>query len=142
MLSLGITVVSWSSKRRMTVSLSTTEVEYRAVAVTTAQESPWLMQLMRNLRQTNDHVIPLRCYNQSAIHLAKNLQFHARTKHVKVHYNFVREKVLKREIKMCHTKTEDLVADLFTKGLHATMFGKFRKQLGITTMEKLRENQT
>ena len=141
-LSLGTAVVSWSSKRQLTVSISTTEVEYRAAAAATAQESTWLMQLMRNLHQTIDYAVPLHCYNQSAIHLAKNLQFHARTKHLKVHYHFVREKVLQGEIEMCHTKTKDQVAGLFTKGLNATTFAKFRKQLGITTMEKLRENQS
>ena len=42
MFSLGIAVVSWSSKRQPTVSLSTIETEYRVAAVA-AQESSCLM---------------------------------------------------------------------------------------------------
>lgn len=39
---LGAGAISWCSKRQPTISLSTTEAEYRAVAVA-AQESTWLM---------------------------------------------------------------------------------------------------
>ncbi|XP_023909475.2 cysteine-rich receptor-like protein kinase 26 [Quercus suber] len=74
--------------------------------------------------------MPLHCDNQSAIHLAENPKFYARTKHVEVHYHFVREKVLQGKIKMCQTKTKDQVADIFTKGLNATKFANFGKQLG------------
>ena len=41
---------------------------------------------------------------------------------------------------MCQTKTEDQVADIYTKGLNATKFVDFRKQLSITIMAKLRES--
>ncbi|XP_060181239.1 secreted RxLR effector protein 161-like [Lycium barbarum] len=47
---LGDGAISWCSKRQPTVSLSTTEAEYRAAAVA-AQESTWLMQLMKDLQQ-------------------------------------------------------------------------------------------
>ena len=97
---------------------------------------------MRNLHQTIDYVVPLHCDNQSAIHLAENPEFHARTKHVEVHYHFMREKVLQGDIEMCQTKTEDQVADIFTKGLNAKKFANFRRQLGMTTIEKLRESQS
>lgn len=48
MFSLGSGAISWCSKRQLTVSLSTTEVEYRATTMA-AQESTWLMQLMKDL---------------------------------------------------------------------------------------------
>ncbi|KAJ4723417.1 Retrovirus-related Pol polyprotein from transposon TNT 1-94 [Melia azedarach] len=104
----GSTAVSWSSKRQPTVSLSTTEAEYRASAMA-AQESTWLMQLMKDLHQPIGKVVELFCDNQSAIRLAENPVFHARTKHVEVHYHFVREKVLKGEIKMKYISTEEQV---------------------------------
>ncbi|KAE8736044.1 hypothetical protein F3Y22_tig00000218pilonHSYRG00253 [Hibiscus syriacus] len=72
---LGSGTISWCSKRQPTVSLSTTEAEYRAAA----QESTWLIQLMNNLHQPVDYAIPLYCDNQSAIRLAENPVFHART---------------------------------------------------------------
>ncbi|XP_057510890.1 secreted RxLR effector protein 161-like [Actinidia eriantha] len=118
---LGSGAISWCSKRQPTVSLSTTEAEYRASAMA-AQESTWLLQLMKDLHQPDDYAVILHCDNQSAICLAENPVFHARTKHVEVHYHFMREKVLQGEIKMCHVKTENQVADIFTKGLSNAKF--------------------
>jgi hypothetical protein len=34
-----------------------------------------------------------------------------------VHYHFIREKVLAKEIDLIHVSTEDKVADIFTKAL-------------------------
>ncbi|KAE8669333.1 hypothetical protein F3Y22_tig00112249pilonHSYRG00290 [Hibiscus syriacus] len=127
---LGSGTISWCSKRQPTVSLSTTEAEYRAAAMA-AQESTWLIQLMNNLHQPVDYAIPLYCDNQSAIRLAENLVFHARTKHVEVHYHFVREKVLQEEIEMRQIKTDEQIADLFTKSLSVGKFEHFRRQHGV-----------
>lgn len=132
---LGSGTISWCSKRQPTVSLSTTEAEYRAAAMA-AQESTWLIQLMNNLHQPVDYVVPLYCDNQSAICLAENPIFHARTKHVEVHYHFIREKVLREEIEMRQIKTDDQVADLFTKSLSTGKFEMFRCQLG--TVQRMR----
>ena len=115
--SIGSGPISWCSERQATISLSTTEVEYRAAA-TAAQECTWLMQLMRDLHQPIDYSVQAHYDNQSAIHLTKNIVFHIRMKHVEVHYHYVREKVLRGEIKMKYVKTEDQVAEIFTKGLN------------------------
>ncbi|KAI3500109.1 hypothetical protein L1887_35925 [Cichorium endivia] len=127
---LGSGTISWCSKRQPTVSLSTTEAEYKAAAVA-AQESTWLVLLMEDLHQKVDYAVPLYCDNQSAICLAENPVFHARTKHVEVQYHFVREKVLKEEIKMRQIKTDEQVADLFTKGLSTGKCEGFRCQLNM-----------
>ena len=136
--SLGSGVISWCSKRQPTVSLSTTEAEYRAAAMA-AQESTWLMQMMKDLHQATDYAIPLHCDNQSAKRLAENPVFHARTKHVEVHYHFIREKVLQGDIEMKTINTEDQVADLLTKGLNPKKFEKLRDQLGMIARENLPE---
>ncbi|XP_068644922.1 secreted RxLR effector protein 161-like [Aristolochia californica] len=126
---LGSGTISWCSKRQPTVSLSTTEAEYRAAALA-AQESTWLIQLMNNLHQPVEYAVPLYCDNQSAIRLAENPVFHARTKHIEVHYHFIREKVLQEEIELRPIKTDDQVADLFTKSLSTGKFKMFCYQLG------------
>lgn len=127
---LGSGAISWCSKRQPTVSLSTTEAEYRAAAMA-AQESTWLIRLMNDLHQLVDYAVPLHCDNQSAVRLAENPVFHARTKHVEVHYHFIREKVLEEEIEMRQIKSKDQVADLFTKGLSGSKFESFCHQLGM-----------
>ncbi|KAL5854297.1 hypothetical protein ACOSQ4_004099 [Xanthoceras sorbifolium] len=103
-----------------------------------AQESTWLIQLMNDLHQQVDYAVPFYCDNQSAIRLAENPIFHARTKHVEVHYHFVREKVLQEEIEMRQVKIDEQVADLFTTSLSIGKFENFRGQLGM--VQRMRAN--
>ena len=117
----GSGTISWCSKRQPTVSLSTTEAEYGA-----AQENTWLKLLMEDWHQKIEYPIPLHCDNQFAIRLTENPMFRARTKHVEVHYHFIRENALKEEIEMQQIKTDDQVADLFTKGLNTGKHESFR----------------
>ena len=86
---------------------------------------------MEDWHQKIDYPIPLHCNNQSAIRLAENSMFHARTKHVEVHYHFIREKVLKEEIEIQQIKTDDQIADLFTIGLNIGKHESFRCQLNM-----------
>ena len=46
------------------------------------------------------------CDNLSSIQLAKNPVFHARTKHIEVHYHFVRERVLSGEVELTYVPTD------------------------------------
>ncbi|KAF7841954.1 Retrovirus-related Pol polyprotein from transposon RE1 [Senna tora] len=55
---LGDGAIPWCSKRQPTVSLSTIEAEYRAATIA-AQESTWLVQLMKDLHQLVDYAVPL-----------------------------------------------------------------------------------
>ncbi|XP_071704708.1 secreted RxLR effector protein 161-like [Rutidosis leptorrhynchoides] len=126
--------VSWCSKRQPTVSLSTTKAEYR-VAAMEAQEVTWIVQLLSELHQEVEHGVPLSCDNMSSIRLAENPVFHARTKHVEVHYHFIREKVLKGEVNLGHVRTENQVADIFTKSLVGSKFEQFCRQLGMKSVD-------
>jgi hypothetical protein len=44
-----------------------------------------------------------------------------------VHYHFIREKVLAKEIDLIHVNTKDQVADIFTKALSTYKLKKFSK---------------
>ncbi len=61
--------------------------------------------------------------------------YHARTKHIEVHYHFIREKVLAKEINFIHVSTKDQVADIFTKVLGIDKLRKFRKMLGVLEVD-------
>nr|GMC60878.1 FAS1 domain-containing protein SELMODRAFT_448915-like [Ipomoea batatas] len=130
---LGCGAVSWCSKRQPTVSLSTTEAEYRVVAMAT-QESTWLVQLLKDLHQPTEYSIPLYCDNLSAVCLAENPVFHARSKHIEVHYHFIREKVLKGDVEMIHVRTDEQVVDMFTKSLSSSELDYFGKKLVVSSL--------
>ncbi len=82
-----------------------------------------------------DAPVVIYCDNISSILLANNLVYHARTKHIEVHYHFIREKVLAKEIDLIHVNTKDQVADIFTKALGTDKLKKFRKMLGVLEVD-------
>ncbi|CAL2238866.1 unnamed protein product [Prunus armeniaca] len=116
----GSNLISWSSKKQKTVSRSSTEAEYRQLAYTAAELS-WLHSIFRDLCI----FLPtptLRCDNVSSIALASNPVFHSRTKHLEVDYHYVREKVIRGELRVNYICSQDQVTDLFTKGLSSSRF--------------------
>ncbi|XP_051211643.1 uncharacterized mitochondrial protein AtMg00810-like [Lolium perenne] len=68
---LGSSLVSWSSKRQPTVSRSSAEAEYRAVANVVA-ECTWLRQLLSELSCPVDKATVVFCDNVSAVYLSAN----------------------------------------------------------------------
>ena len=73
--------------------------------------------LLRDFGLFLPHPPLLWCDNVSALAIATNPVFHARTKHIEVDYHFVCEKVLRRDVMLKFISTPDQLADLFTKSL-------------------------
>lgn len=66
--------------------------------------------------------ITVKCDNESNIKLAKNPVFHDRTKHFKVHWHFMRQKLEARIINVEYISTIEQLADLLTKPLGPSKF--------------------
>lgn len=122
--------VSWRSKKQSCVALSTAEAEYMALANTT-QEAIWMRQLTIDLKNVPDKPLKIFEDNQSAMCIAKNPQFHGRTKHIEIKYHFTREQVKNGTIELQYCRTENMIADMFTKGLLKEKFSKLRDMAGI-----------
>ncbi len=82
-----------------------------------------------------DAPIVIYCDNINSILLANNSVYHARTKHIEVHYHFIREKVLAKEIDLIHVNIENQVANIFTKVLGTDKLRKFLKMLGVLEVD-------
>jgi hypothetical protein len=52
-----------------------------------------------------------------------------------VHYHFIREKFLIREINLIHVNTKDQVVDIFTKALGIDKLRMFRKMFGVLEVD-------
>jgi hypothetical protein len=82
-----------------------------------------------------DFLVVIYCDNIGSILFANNPVYHVRTKHIEVHYHFIREKVLAREINLIHVNTKDQVAHIFTKVLGTNKLRKFRKMLSVLEVD-------
>ena len=96
---LGDCLVSWSSKKQPSVSLSTTQVEYIA-ATTCCTQVIWMRQTLEDIQVKYDEPIPIFCDNTNAINISKNLVMHSKTKHIPIKFHFLREHVIEKNIRL------------------------------------------
>jgi histone deacetylase 1/2 len=127
---LGDALISWSSKRQPTVSRSSAEAEYRAVANTVA-ECCWLRQLLGELHSPLSQATVVFCDNISSVYMAANPVHHRRTKHIELDIHFVREKVALGQFRVLHVPTTQQFADIMTKGLPTAAFEESQFSLCI-----------
>jgi hypothetical protein len=131
---LGSAAIAWSSKKQPTVALSSTEAEYHGAAVVTC-EAVWLKRLLKDLQEEVSDPTVIYSDNLSSIQLAKNPFFHARTKHIEVHYHFVCERVLSGEVELQYVPTDRQTADIFTKPLGLDKLRQFSGALGLHNLD-------
>ncbi|GKB96569.1 ribonuclease H-like domain-containing protein [Tanacetum coccineum] len=95
---LNNSLVSWKIKKQNTLSKSSTEAEYRALASVTS-EVIWILKILKDLQI--ERLLPnsLHCDSNSPIKIVANPVFHERTKHLEIDLHFVREKILKGVVK-------------------------------------------
>jgi len=74
--------------------------------------------------------IKIYVHNVSAFNLAKNMVFHQRSKHIDIRYHLLRDQVGKNIIKLEYCRSEDQIADIFTKSLKINPFIKLKDLLG------------
>ncbi|CAL1359087.1 unnamed protein product [Linum trigynum] len=141
---LGDTLVSWKSKKQRTVARSSTEAEYRALALT-ASETVWLQNLLTELHYTLPQAPTIFCDNLRAIHFSSNPVFHSRMKHLALDYHFVRQLVTSKALHLRHVPTASQLADVLTKALPSTRFCLLRSKIGLADASsilrgRIREN--
>ena len=124
--------VSWRSKKQSCVALSTAEAEYIALA-SAAQEAVWLRELLKQLDGPMAEATIVYDDSQSAIAMTKNPQFHGRAKHIGIKYHYIRGEVEKGTVKLLYCPTENMMADVLTKGLSKEKHHKFRNLMNVET---------
>jgi hypothetical protein len=127
---LSDNLVSWSSKRQTTVSHSSAEAEYRAVAHAVA-ETCCLRQLLQELHAPISSATIVYCDNVSAVYMTANPVHHHRTKHIEIDIHFVREEVALGQVRVLHVPSSHQFAEIMTKGLPVQLFTDFRSSLCV-----------
>ena len=80
--------------------------------------------------EIKDLVVNL-CDNTSAINISKNPMMHTKTKHIAIKYNYLREFVQYREVRLEYVNTKEKIVDIFTKPLPKDAFLYLRGKLGF-----------
>ncbi|KAG6418439.1 hypothetical protein SASPL_120643 [Salvia splendens] len=128
---MGDTAFTWMSKKQPIVTLSTCEAEYVAATFSVCH-AVWLRSLLAELGWSQKEPTTIFVDNKSAIALSKNPVFHNRSKHIDIRFHYIRECVANQEIQVKYVKSQDQVADIFTKPLKFEDFIKIRMLLGMT----------
>jgi hypothetical protein len=122
----------WRSGLQSTVALSSCEAEYYGLTDVT-KEVLWLQSLLGELQYSGNDLRPMKVMedNQAAIELAKNPEFHRRTKHVAVRWHFCRDHQSLGTTAIQYVPTGAQTADGLTKALHSPKFDVFFTALGL-----------
>ena len=129
---IGPNLISWCARKQPTVSRSSTEAEYKALANATA-EMMWIQRLLTELGIAHPSAARLWCDNIGAKYLSANPIFHARTKHIEIDIHFVRERVAQKLLDIRFIHTGDQVADGFTKPITAAKMREFKFNLNLVS---------
>jgi hypothetical protein len=130
---VGANLISWSSKKQPTVSRSSTEAEYKALA-NGAAEAIWVDSLLKELGVIRQRTPILWCDNLGATYLTANPVFHARTKHIEIDFHFVRERVAAGDLDVRFISTRDQLADVLIKPATRQMIDRFKSNLNLVTV--------
>jgi hypothetical protein len=133
---VGLNLVSWSLKKQPTVSRSSTEIEYKALA-NGVGVAIWINSLLKELGVTQRRVPVLWCDNLGATYLMTNHVFHAQTKHIEIDFHFVRERVANGALQVKFISSSDQLANVFTKPATWQMLDRFKSNLNLVCNSSL-----
>ena len=94
-----------------------------------------MRHLLQSIQQKQTRPTLIFEDNQGAIALSKNPRSHTRLKHIDIKYHYVRETIEKKVVKLEYCPTQDMVGDIFTKGLPKPAFEKFRHLMGVERID-------
>ena len=124
--------ISWQSRKQPTVSLSSTEAEYKA-ASDACRQVVWLRTFGEELGDDISRPTPLCLDNQGSIFLSVNPVTKRRTKPVDVQYHYTLEQAELGTIDIFYVATEDQLADSLTKNVSFSILERFRKAIGLVS---------
>ena len=93
-----------------------------------ACQSLWILRLIDELVSVKGNSVKILVDNKSALELTRNPVHHSRSKHIDTRHHFIRD-CIEGLIKLKYVRTEDQLADLFTKSLGRVKFCELRAKI-------------
>nr|GEX41208.1 retrovirus-related Pol polyprotein from transposon TNT 1-94 [Tanacetum cinerariifolium] len=109
--------------------MSSAKAEYVVAARCYAQVL-WIKSQLADYDILYDKV-PIFCDNTSVTAISNNPMLHSRTKYIDIGYHFIRDHILKGDIKLHFLPTDLQLADIFTKPLAEPSFTRLVAELGM-----------
>ena len=128
--SLGSGVFSWCTKKQEIIAQSTVEAEFIA-ATAAVNQALWLKKILCDLSLQQKNKTENFVDNQAAIAIANNPVCHGKTKHFNIKLYFLREMQQSGEVNLVYYKSEEQLADMFTKSLPISKFEYLRQLIGV-----------
>ena len=120
--------ISWGSKGQVSVALSSCEAEIMASSEA-VKGAVYLKRFAEELEVADGSPLELHRDNKGARDLAYNPEHHQRSKHIDRRHFYVRETIENGELTVPYVKTDDNLADFFTKSLPAKKFFPLRDKI-------------
>jgi len=124
--------ITWKSKKQTTIALSTTQAEYVALSEA-AREACWLRNLFDELGYPQENPTLIKGDNDGSISMAKNQQFHNRSKHIAIRWHWVRELIEQNLVTIENCRDPEQTADVLTKALARPKHNKHITEMGLAS---------
>ena len=131
----GSKLMAWNCCKQKVIALSSCEAEYISSSLVVCQ-GIWISRFMRELSGCVKKCFDLCIDNKSAIEISRNPVHHGRTKHIEVRYHFIQKCVEEGKVNLKYVRTEDQLADLFTKLLRISNFSEFGNEIGLGRVKR------
>jgi hypothetical protein len=127
---LGSTMVSWCSRKKISLDLSTTKAKYIALSVA-VREAVWVCKILIDLFDHELDPTTIHYDNHSCVKISENPMFQEKSKHIEIKYHYIRDMVQINIVHVQYLSTHEQIADIFTKPLAKKIFEYFRERLGL-----------
>ena len=97
----------------------------------------WFKQLLVGMKIEIKDLVVIYYDNTSAINISKNLVMHSKTKHIAIKYNFLRELVQDKEVRLKYVNTKEQIVDIFTKPLSKDAILYLRSKQGVIPLSEV-----
>ena len=127
---VGGGAITWMSRKQSTIALSSTEAEYVAISEA-GREACWLRSLYDELGFPQYNPTIIFGDNEGSMAMARNPQFHKKSKHIAHKWHWIREAIDQQVIRLESCRDPDQTADALTKALARPKHKKHVTEMGL-----------
>eukprot|EP00253_Pinus_taeda_P012031 PITA_12031 len=129
-LNLGSGPICWSSKKQVSIALSSAEAEYRG-AVNITIQALWLQHFLTELGVQFHQPIVIWCDNHNTLKFCRDPVQWQQTKHIEIHMHYIKDLVHVRVIDLQFCPSTEQTVDIFTRTFTKQKFHSLHDRLGV-----------